>query len=203
MTSLILRLTFTSVFLLSFMAKTQSESTQTKTATFAGGCFWCMEPPYDGLPGVESVIPGYMGGHLENPTYEQVSAGTTGHAEVVQIQFDPRLITYDQLLDVFWRNIDPTTLNQQFADMGTQYRTAIFYHSDQQKKSAEASRDIRQKSGKFGRNIVTEISAASHFYPAEEYHQQFYKKNPLRYNSYKAGSGRKGYLERLWGEEEK
>jgi methionine-S-sulfoxide reductase len=168
-------------------------------ATFAGGCFWCMEPPFEQLKGVQSVTSGYTGGKKLNPTYEEVCSGTTGHAEAVQVAYDPAQITYDALLDVFWRNIDPTTLNAQFADHGTQYRTAIFYHTPEQKRLAEASRQRLAASGKFQKPIVTEITAASTFYPAEDYHQDYYKKNPLRYKSYRYGSGREGFLQKTWG----
>lgn len=170
-------------------------------ATFAGGCFWCMEPPYNDLPGIISVMPGYTGGETNNPTYEEVSSGTTGHAEAVQIVFDPAKISYEKLLSVFWRNIDPTTLDQQFADRGTQYRTAIFYHDEEQKRLAEISKTEIDKSGMFKKPVVTEITAASVFYPAEDYHQQYYKKNPTRYKFYSEGSGRKAYLEKTWGKE--
>ncbi len=172
-----------------------------ETATFAGGCFWCMEPPFEGLEGVESAISGYIGGHQDNPTYEEVCAGTTGHAEAVQVRFDPRKVSYGKLLEAFWRNIDPTTHNGQFADMGTQYRTGIFYYSEEQKKQAEESRKKLAESGKFSDPIVTEITPASKFYPAEAYHQDYYKKNPLRYKLYRQGSGREGFLKKTWGKE--
>ena len=175
----------------------------TDIATFGGGCFWCMESPYDRLPGVIRVIPGYTGGHTKNPTYEQVCTGTTGHAEAVQITFDPKKISYETLLDVFWHNIDPTTKNQQFADFGTQYRTVVFYHSDEQRRLAESTKKRWDKSGIFGAPIVTEITPASAFYPAEDYHVCYYKKNPGHYERYRRGSGRAGYLEMLWGTKEK
>jgi peptide methionine sulfoxide reductase msrA/msrB len=178
-----------------------SAMAETKLATFAGGCFWCMTPPFENLPGVSKVVSGYTGGSDKTPTYEEVSSGETGHAEAVQVSFDPARISYEKLLEVFWRNIDPTTENAQFADRGTQYRTAIFYHDPEQKKLAEASKEALAKSGKFKSPIVTEIVAASAFYPAEDYHQDYHKKNPLRYNSYKVGSGRAGFLERMWGKE--
>jgi peptide-methionine (S)-S-oxide reductase len=168
-------------------------------ATFAGGCFWCMEPPYDKLPGVISTTSGYMGGKTKNPTYEQVSTGTTGHAEVVQVQYDPSRVTYATLLEVFWRNIDPTQRDGQFCDHGTQYRTAIFYHNDEQKKLALASKAQIEKTKPFKGDIVTEVTAAPEFYPAEEYHQDFYKKNPTRYKFYRAGCGRDARLQALWG----
>ena len=172
-----------------------------QTATFAGGCFWCTEAAFEPLGGVVSVTSGYTGGTKPNPTYEEVSSGTTGHAESVQIVYDPSTISYEQLLDVFWRNIDPTTPNQQFADKGTQYRSAIFYHDEEQRRAAEASKQQLAKSGKFAAPIVTEITPASTFYPAEDYHQDYYKKNPLRYHLYKIGSGRAGYLKRVWGDQ--
>ncbi len=172
---------------------------KTMKATFAGGCFWCMQPPYEKVAGVVSVKVGYTGGHTKNPTYEDVCTGTTGHAEAVEITYDPSKATYDQLLDVFWKNIDPTTENSQFADHGTQYRTAIFYHDEEQKRLAEASKEKLGKSGKFKDPIVTEIVAASDFYPAEDYHQQYYIKCPLRYKTYKYGSGRESFIEKTWG----
>jgi methionine-S-sulfoxide reductase len=170
-------------------------------ATFAGGCFWCMEPPFDALEGVHSTISGYMGGHVIDPTYEEVSSGRTGHAEVVQVSYDPEIISYQELLAVFWRNIDPTTVNGQFADRGTQYRTAIFYHTPKQEEAARKSRDELASSGKFSEPIVTEIVPAEEFYRAEEYHQDYYKKNTIHYNMYKVGSGRAGYLKETWGKE--
>ena len=178
----------------------QADSEKLEKATFAGGCFWCMQPPYDNLPGVVSTTVGYAGGSVKNPTYEQVSMGKTGHAEAVQIVFDSSKTSYAQLLDVFWKNINPTTLNKQFADTGSQYRTAIFYHDDAQQKVAMESKEKLQRSGKFDKPIVTEIVPVKEFYPAEEYHQNFYKNHPLRYNSYKVGSGREGYLKETWGE---
>ena len=172
---------------------------QRETATFAGGCFWCMEPPFEQLPGVVSVTSGYTGGTKANPTYEEVCAGTTGHAESVQVVYDPSIITYEQLLEVFWRQIDPTTPNRQFADVGTQYRTAIFYHTDAQQRLAAASKATLQHSGKFAGPLVTEIVPASTFYPAEESHQDYYKKRPFRYQLYRMGSGRDAYLKKVWG----
>lgn len=172
-------------------------------ATFAGGCFWCMEPPYDELLGVISTTVGYTGGKVPHPTYEEVSTGETGHAEAVQIKFDSTQINYTDLLEVFWRNIDPTNPLGQFADYGSQYRTAIFYHDERQKELALKSRNELEKSGKFDKPIVTEIVEFDKFYPAEDHHQEFYKKNPLRYNSYKIGSGRAGFLEKMWGKEKK
>jgi len=180
-----------------------AQNSQTELATFAGGCFWCMEPPYDDLPGVISTSVGYTGGKTPNPTYEEVSTGKTGHVEAVQIVFDSSKISYWDLLQVFWRNIDPTNPFGQFADYGSQYRTAIFYHNQQQRELAIQSKDSLIASGKFDKPIATEIIPYIKFYPAEEYHQEYYKKHPLRYNSYKVGSGRTGFLEEKWGNEEK
>ena len=171
----------------------------TQKATFAGGCFWCMEPPYDKLPGVISTISGYMGGKTRNPTYEQVSSGSSGHAEVVQVEYDPTQVSYEKLLDVFWHNVDPTQRDGQFCDHGSQYRTAIFYHTDEQKRLAEASKAALEKNKPFKGEIVTEIAAAPQFYRAEEYHQDFYKKNPTRYKIYRTGCGRDARLQALWG----
>ncbi len=169
-------------------------------ATFAGGCFWCMQPPFDKLPGVISTTVGYAGGKKNNPTYEEVCSGATGHTESIEVTFDPSQVSYNGILDVFWHNIDPTTLNKQFADTGTQYRTAIFYHNEEQKKLAEASKEKLDKSGVFGQPIVTEITPVSRFYPAEEYHQKYYEKNPVRYKFYRFGSGRDAYLKKVWGD---
>jgi methionine-S-sulfoxide reductase len=171
-------------------------------ATFAGGCFWCMQPPYDDLPGVISTTVGYTGGTTVDPTYEEVSSGSTGHLEVVEIIFDTTKISYTRLLQVFWRNIDPTDSAGQFVDQGSQYRTAIFYHDEKQKELAIKSKLELESSGKFNRPIATRITAAGIFYPAEEYHQQFYKNHPLRYNGYKAASGRSGYLKKKWDKAE-
>ena len=171
----------------------------TARATFAGGCFWCMEPPFEQLAGVVSVTSGYTGGHKTYPTYEEVSAGTTGHAEVVEILFDPAKVSYRELLDVFWRNIDPTASDRQFCDVGSQYRTAIFYHSEEQRRLAEESKAALDQSGRFRTPVVTEIVAASKFYPAEDYHQDYYKKNPIRYKTYRYGCGRDRRLHDLWG----
>ncbi len=174
----------------------------TSTATFAGGCFWCMTPPFRHVKGVKSVTAGYTGGHTANPTYEDVSSGLTGHAESVQVVYDPAVITYDQLLEIFWRNVDPTTQNQQFADHGTQYRTAIFYHDEEQKRLALASKEKLAKSGKFKGPIVTEIVAATTWYPAEDYHQSYDLKNPMHYKMYRMGSGRSDYIKKTWGADE-
>ena len=170
-----------------------------EVATFAGGCFWCMEPPYDEIPGVISTTSGYIGGQKKNPTYEEVSSGRTGHTEAVQIVYDPKKVSYQKLLDVFWPNIDPTTPNAQFCDHGSQYRSGIFYHNEEQMRLATASRDQIERTKRFREPIVTEVTKASTFYPAEEYHQDYYKKNPLRYKFYRANCGRDARLEQLWG----
>ncbi|MGH7844443.1 MAG: peptide-methionine (S)-S-oxide reductase MsrA [Candidatus Binatia bacterium] len=174
-----------------------STGQQTAKATFAGGCFWCMEPPYDEIDGVLSTLSGYTGGTKKNPTYEEVSSGTTGHAEAVQIAYDPSKVTYEKLLEIFWRNIDPLTPNAQFCDHGSQYRSAIFYHDEAQKKLAEKSKQAVQR--EFKQPVVTEIVRAAEFYPAEDYHQDYYKKNPFRYKIYRYGCGRDQRLEELWG----
>lgn len=173
----------------------------TEKATFAGGCFWCMEPPFDKLEGVISTTSGYMGGHLNNPTYKQVSAGVSGHTEVVQVLYDPQKISYQQLLDVFWRQINPTTPDQQFVDIGSQYRSEIFYHNDKQKRLATHSKAQLEKSKRFFKPIVTDVTAASDFYPAEDYHQDYYKKSPSRYKYYRSRSGRDQFLDKIWGKE--
>ena len=170
-------------------------------AYFAGGCFWCMEPPFEALEGVIEATSGYMGGTVENPTYEEVTTGETGHAEVVEILFDPEIVSYEELLEVFWRNIDPTALNYQFADVGSQYRTEIFTVGDEQSKLAEQSKIDLENSEKFDKPIVTAISVAPEFYIAEDYHQDFYKKQSMRYQMYAKASGRKGFLEDTWGED--
>jgi methionine-S-sulfoxide reductase len=169
-------------------------------ATFAGGCFWCMEPPFDKLEGVVSTTSGYTGGNEEMPSYEQVSSGKTGHFDAIEVVYDPEKITYDKLLEVFWSNIDPTQENGQFADIGKQYRTAIFFHDEKQRKIAEASKEKLEKSGKFGRPVVTEILPAGAFYPAEDYHQDYYLKNPIHYKNYRFGSGREQFLNKIWNE---
>jgi len=179
------------------MIKNEEESKMEK-ATFAGGCFWCMESPFEELNGVTEVIAGYTGGHKENPTYEEVSTGKTGHLEAVQITFDPSIITYSELLDVFWRQINPTDIRGQFADIGSQYKTAVFYHNDKQERLAEESKERLQVSGRFQGDIVTEIIPASKFYVAEDYHQDYYQKSPIRYKLYRAGSGREAYIKSTW-----
>lgn len=168
-------------------------------ATFAGGCFWCMEQPFDELPGVLSVTSGYTGGQKKNPTYEEVSAGGTGHAESVQILYNPAKTGYEQLLNVFWHNVDPTVIDRQFCDVGHQYRSAIFYHTEEQHRQALQSKATLDKNKPFKEQIVTEITRASEFFPAEEYHQHYYKKNPLRYKYYRTGCGRDKRLKELWG----
>jgi peptide-methionine (S)-S-oxide reductase len=169
-------------------------------ATFAGGCFWCMEPPFDKLPGVVSTTSGYTGGRARNPTYEEVSSGTTGHAESVQVVYDPAKVSYQKLLDVYWHNVDPTDGGGQFCDRGTQYRTAIFYHDEEQHRLAEESK--KQAEAKLGKRIVTQIVPASEFYPAEDYHQDYYQKNPVRYRFYRYNCGRDRRLKELWGSSE-
>jgi len=170
-----------------------------QSAIFAGGCFWCMEPAFEKLHGVISVTSGYTGGRKKNPTYEEVSSGSTGHAESVQVLYDPRKISYEKLLEVFWHNIDPTTPDRQFCDRGSQYRSGIFYLNDEQKRLALESKAALEKSKPFKEPVVTEITPAAEFYPAEEYHQDFYKKNPVRYNTYRTGCGRDRRLKELWG----
>ncbi len=170
-------------------------------ATFAGGCFWCMEPPFDKLDGVVSTTSGYTGGTKVNPTYHEVSAGGTGHAEAVEITYDPKKVSYEKLLEVFWHNVDPTDAGGQFCDRGNQYRTEIFYHGDEQKRLAEASKAALEKTKPFKQSIVTKIVAATTFYPAEDYHQNYYMKNPVRYKFYRFGCGRDKRLKELWGKE--
>jgi peptide-methionine (S)-S-oxide reductase len=172
---------------------------QTAVATFAGGCFWCMEPPYDKLPGVISTTSGYMGGTVRKPTYADVSGGRTGHTEVVQVVYDPAKVSYQTLLEVYWRNVDPTVKDRQFCDVGSQYRTTIFYHTEEQKRLAEASKASLEKTKPFKQPIVTPIVQAGEFWPAEEYHQDYYRKNPVRYSYYRSGCGRDARLKELWG----
>ena len=178
----------------------QPEDQAFKKAIFAGGCFWCMEPPFDRLDGVISTTSGYTGGNRKNPTYGEVSAGVTGHAEAVEVLYDPLKIGYAQLLEIFWRNIDPLTPNRQFCDRGSQYRSAIFYHDAGQEHLARQSKAQLERSGRFEDPIVTEIVQATAFYRAESYHQDYYTKNPLRYKLYKWGCGRDARLKQLWGE---
>ncbi len=189
-----------SVFLLLFAFGGQLAAQDEAKATLAGGCFWCMEPPYDELDGVISTISGYSGGHVEDPTYQEVVSGNTGHLEVVQITYDPSVVSYEELLDVFWVNIDPVDGGGQFCDRGQQYTSAIFYHNEEQRRLAEESREEIAESNDFGmRRIQTDIRPLEEFYRAEEYHQDYYRKNPLRYNLYRTGCGRDQRLEELWG----
>jgi peptide-methionine (S)-S-oxide reductase len=203
MTSLRLALAFAASLAVSVTAAAQGPAPAPKAgqavATFAGGCFWCMEPPYDKLPGVIATTSGYMGGKKRYPTYEEVSSGTTGHAEVVQVLYDPAKVSYDKLLEVFWLNIDPTVENMQFCDHGTQYRTAIFVHTPEQRKAAEASKAAIEKSKPFPEKVVTPVVDAGEFWAAEEYHQDYYRKNPARYTYYRTGCGRDARLKQLWG----
>ncbi len=183
-------------------ANTSNEtSSNYATATFAGGCFWCMEPPYDKLEGVISTTSGYMGGHVDKPTYQQVSRGGTGHAEVIQVIYDPTVVGYKKLLQTFWHNIDPTDARGQFCDKGNQYRTEIFYHNAEQRELAQHSKAELLSNKPFKGDIVTPINAASSFFAAEDYHQDYYQKNPLRYKYYRYSCGRDNRLEELWGEQ--
>ena len=174
------------------------KSKEKAMATFAGGCFWCMAPPFDAEPGVLETIVGYTGGSTDNPTYEQVSAGGSGHAESIQIIYDPAIVSYERLLGIFWQNIDPLDSEGQFCDKGSQYRSGIFYHTEEQKKLAEASKKQIEEGGSLPGSIVTEIVPALSFYAAEEYHQDYYKKNPLRYKFYRRGCRRDKRLAELW-----
>lgn len=193
------------IFLLSFVSVQAKEMMMSdknlEKATFAGGCFWCMEPFLEKIKGVKSVTAGYTGGHTKNPTYDQVCSGTTGHTEAVAVVFDPQVVSYSKILQIVWYNIDPTAVNSQFADHGTQYRSAIFYHNAEQKRLAEESKKVLETSGKFDQPIATEIVPATVFYPAEDYHQDYYKKNSVRYNAYHQASGREQSLNKIWGKE--
>lgn len=173
----------------------------TSIATFAGGCFWCMEPPFDKLDGVISTTSGYTGGHTKNPTYQQTSSGRTGHTEAIQIVFNKEKINYKELLYIFWRNIDPTVADRQFCDKGNQYRAEIFYHDNEQRQLALESKTELNKKKTFPQPIVTQVTRATTFYPAEEYHQDYYKKNPIRYKYYRYSCGRDKRLKELWGDE--
>ena len=192
---------FTACLLSAVQAQEKPSTAGGQRAYFAGGCFWCMQYAFDKVPGVSKTVVGYSGGSVAAPEYEEVSTGSTGHAEAVEVQYDPAKVTYAQLLDVFWKNIDPTQENRQFADRGTQYRTAVFYRDDAEKQAAEASKDALGKTGKYSKPIVTEITKAGAFYPAEEYHQGYYRKNPERFQRYEVGSGRAGYIKKMWGME--
>lgn len=174
------------------------EERNLEKATFAGGCFWCMVKPFDSLPGIESVISGYTGGHTVNPTYEEVCTGTTGHTEAVEITFDPKLFPYKDLVEVYWQQTDPTDPNGQFVDQGNSYRPAIFYYSEEQRAIAEESKRELQESGRFKKPIITPIEPAQPFYPAEEHHQDFYKKSGFHYKNYRALSGRDRYIKNHW-----
>jgi peptide methionine sulfoxide reductase msrA/msrB len=191
---------------LSYAQKASVDNTgpmKMEIATLAGGCFWCTEADFEKLPGVVKVVSGYTGGHKENPTYEEVSSGKTGHVEAVQVYYDPSKVTYKELLDYFWRHVDPTDPNGQFVDRGSQYRSVIFYHNEEQKRLAEKSKEELSRSGKFDKPIVTEIIKFTKFYEAEEYHQDYYKKNPIRYHYYRFASGRDQFLKKAWGKETK
>ncbi|MCA9521460.1 MAG: peptide-methionine (S)-S-oxide reductase MsrA [Myxococcales bacterium] len=181
------------------MAPLPSPKPGEKVAIFAGGCFWCMETAFEGVPGVKSAVSGYVGGRTKNPTYEEVSSGSTGHAESVRVVFDPKVISYEKLLTIFWHNIDPLVKNAQFCDHGTQYRSGIFYLDQAQRKAAELSKRRIIDSKRFKKPIVTEITKAGTFYPAEEYHQDFFKKKPFHYKRYRLGCGRDRRLRELWG----
>ena len=183
------------------LALVNNSVASTSRAIFAGGCFWCMEAPFEKLDGVSEVISGYTGGSKLDPTYQEVSAGGTGHTEAVEVLYDPQLVSYEKLLEVFWRQIDPTDADGQFVDRGNQYRSGIFYLDAEQKQLAEKSKQQLEKTGRFNKPIVTEITAAGKFYPAEEYHQDYHSKNPIRYWYYRGGSGRDDYLDKVWGKD--
>ena len=192
---------FSAVLLLAVVSTAHgAEDRELARATFAGGCFWCMEPPYDALDGVIETISGFSGGHVSNPSYRQVVAGGTGHTEVVQVIYDPAVVSYQTLIEVFWRNIDPVAVNRQFCDVGPMYRSAIFYHDEYQEAIARASKAALAESGRFDQPIATEINAFEAFYPAEEYHQGYYLKNPVRYRYYRYRCGRDRRLAEIWGD---
>ena len=192
-------LVLAAILLVALAGLTAAQEAEPAKATFAGGCFWCVEEAFEKVPGVISAVSGYTDGNVDNPSYRQVTGGQTGHAEAVEVIFDPAQVTYEQLLDVFWRNVDPTVVDRQFCDVGNQYRTAIFVHDEEQMRLAEASKEALQTSKPFAEPIVTPIVAASTFYPAEDYHQDYYKTNPLRYKFYKWNCGRAQRLAELWG----
>ena len=197
---LILVLSLISTPLLAGTPKIDNLATsQKETAIFAGGCFWCMEPPFDKLDGVISTTSGYTSGHKQNPTYREVSAGKTGHTEAIQIVFDPKIVSYTELLAVFWKNIDPVAIDRQFCDAGAQYRSGIYYQNETQEKAAKRSLSQLEQNKPFKEKIATEVVAASTFYPAEDYHQDYYLKNPLRYKYYRFSCGRDNRLTELWG----
>jgi peptide methionine sulfoxide reductase msrA/msrB len=181
--------------------KTEEKDTGTALATFAGGCFWCTEADFEKLPGVIEVVSGYTGGHVEDPTYKQVCSGTTGHVEAVQVRFDPSRISYADLLKYFWRHVDPTDAGGQFVDRGSQYRSAIFYHDEEQRRLAELSKEALDRAGVFKKPVATEIRKASRFYSAEDYHQGYFKTCPVQYGAYRSGSGRDGFIEGVWDKE--
>lgn len=189
-----------SLALLSWAAFAAEAKPDRASAVFAGGCFWCEETAFEGVAGVFSVTSGYTGGQTKNPSYEQVSAGVTGHAESVQVIYDPAKISYERLLEIFWHNVDPFARNAQFCDHGTQYRSAIFYQGDEQRRAAWASKAKLEEEPRFKGQIATQVVAASVFYPAEEYHQDYYKKNPAHYQAYRLGCGRDRRLKEIWGE---
>lgn len=195
-----MKIFFASLFTLGALVAHAAEPAPgaTKTAIFAGGCFWCMQPPYDNAKGVVKTVVGYTGGSAEDATYEKVSAHRTKHREAIQVTYDPAQISYEQLLDIFWRNINPTQADGQFHDIGLSYQAAIYYGSDDERKVAESSKEMLGKAGKFSKPIVTEILPAQSFYPAEEYHQQYYRKNPADFEAYHVGSGRVSFLEKIW-----
>ena len=193
---------FTLMLNFSSVSLAQEDKATMETAVFAGGCFWCVESDFDKMPGVSKTTSGYIGGHKENPTYIEVSSGKTGHTEAVEVVYDPARISYKELTDYFWQTIDPTVKDQQFCDHGEQYRTGVFYNSPQQQMDAEQSKRDIEKNKPFKQAIVTEITKATTFYPAEEYHQDYYTKNPLRYKFYRFNCGRDSRLEQLWGKKE-
>jgi len=195
---LILALTFAA---LPVHAATEENSNPPDIAIFAGGCFWCMEPPFDNIEGVLSTTSGYTDGQVENPSYKQVSRGGTGHTEALKVEYDSSIVSYEELLEVFWVNIDPVAENRQFCDAGSQYRSGIYYRDDQQKAAALASLDRLKASGRFEQAIATEIKPATTFYPAEQYHQDYYIKNPIRYKFYRYNCGRDARLDEIWGED--
>jgi peptide-methionine (S)-S-oxide reductase len=182
------------------LAKERPDMPRLEKATFAAGCFWCIQPPFDQTPGVIKTTVGYTGGAVTHPSYYQVSAGGTGHAEAIEVVYDPAKASYDQILDVFWHNVDPTTKDQQFPDHGHQYRTAIYYHGEAQHRAAIKSKELLEKSGRFHRPIVTEILPAGEFWPAEDYHQKYYQKSPDAYHQYHDNSGRDGFFKKFWGQ---
>jgi peptide-methionine (S)-S-oxide reductase len=201
-----MKLIAVALLLASIAAQSQSQTTATgpapaglAKATFAGGCFWCVEADFDKVPGVKSTTSGYVGGKVPNPSYDDVSAKKTGHAEAVEVIYDPKVVSYEQLLDYFWRTIDPTTKDRQFCDFGSPYRTGIFVQDAQQLAAAQASKQKLEKNKPFSESIVTEITLTGPFYAAEEFHQDYYKKNPVRYRGYRQGCGRDERLQELWG----